>query len=100
MVAEGPRPSNDLALPPPGIRPHAHWAPRRPPLLENCTDQGLRSALSVGLAIGLALVLVVAVAAVGMVLRTRSSVESRVADISDGLGYTAELAASLDPADV
>jgi diguanylate cyclase (GGDEF)-like protein len=56
--------------------------------------------LSVGLIIGLAVVSVVAIAAVVLVLRTRSSVESRVRDLADGLGYSAELAASLDPADV
>jgi diguanylate cyclase (GGDEF)-like protein len=46
------------------------------------------------------LVCLVAIVAVVVVLRMRSSVESRVRTLADGLGYSAELASSLDLADV
>jgi len=56
--------------------------------------------MNVGLIIVLGLACVVAVGAVAVALRARSSLDSRVQMLAEGLGYTAELASSLDPSDV
>ncbi len=56
--------------------------------------------MSVVLIIGLGLVTVVAVCAVVVALRLRATLETRARDLAGRLGYTSELAASLDPADV
>jgi diguanylate cyclase (GGDEF)-like protein len=55
-----------------------------------------------GIALGIAVVvaLTAVVAAVVVVGRTRHSAEARVQQLATGLGYTSELAASLDPGDV
>jgi diguanylate cyclase (GGDEF)-like protein len=52
------------------------------------------------LIIALGLVCAVAAVAVGVALWTRASVERRIRKLADGLGYTHELAASLEPSDV
>jgi diguanylate cyclase (GGDEF)-like protein len=56
--------------------------------------------MSLGLVIAVVLVIVITAAATIVVLRMRASVEARVRLLADGLGYRAELAASLDPTDV
>jgi diguanylate cyclase (GGDEF)-like protein len=56
--------------------------------------------VSVVLIIVLGLVLVIAAAAVVVALRLRTSLETRIRELARGVGYTTELAASLDPSDV
>ena len=52
------------------------------------------------LLIALGLVCAVAAVAVVVALRARASVEGRILTLSEGLGYTHELAASLEPSDI
>ena len=56
--------------------------------------------MSVVLVILIVLVILVAAAAAVTVVRMRASVHERIRELAGGLGYTSELAASLDPADV
>jgi diguanylate cyclase (GGDEF)-like protein len=56
--------------------------------------------MGIALAIAVVLACAVALAAVLVVRRTRASVATRVAEVASGLGYSSELAASLDPGDV
>jgi len=56
--------------------------------------------MNVGLIIVFGLVCVIAIVAVAMALRARTSLASRVHTLAEGLGYNAELASSLNPSDV
>jgi diguanylate cyclase (GGDEF)-like protein len=56
--------------------------------------------MSVVLLIAIGLLCVTVATTVGLGLRIRASGESRIGELAGGLGYTHELAASLDPADV
>jgi diguanylate cyclase (GGDEF)-like protein len=63
-------------------------------------DWSLRTLMSVALVIVVGVVSVVAVAVAIVALRERASVNARMRQLASGLGYTSELAASLDPSDV
>src|SRR3984893_7727737 len=56
--------------------------------------------MGIGLIIAVVLACAVVLAAVVVSVRTRRSVDARVERLAAGLGYTSELAASLDPDDV
>jgi diguanylate cyclase (GGDEF)-like protein len=56
--------------------------------------------MGIGLIIAVLLACAVAAGAVVVVVRTRRSADARVERLAAGLGYTSELAASLDPEDV
>jgi diguanylate cyclase (GGDEF)-like protein len=56
--------------------------------------------MSLALVILLGVVTVVAIAAILVALRARRSVQGKVQRLADGLGFTTELAASLEPEDV
>ncbi len=56
--------------------------------------------MSLGIIIAIGLVCLAAVAVILGLLRLRRSLESRIRELAGGVGYTSELAASLDPTDV
>jgi diguanylate cyclase (GGDEF)-like protein len=56
--------------------------------------------MSLALVIVVGVVSVVALAATVVAIRARASVERRIRRLADGLGYTSELASSLEPEDV